>query len=378
MSTASAEGGRSKALKPALKQRNSPAGSTGVKQRKSYAEPNKTLRLTSAISSAMQRKGGKPLSAYNTPEYKKALEFSTQQLELHQRRMLVLHRQWRIMLYRLALILLLISFHQSQSPMMACVQDILDYNDHVHDYDQDYSFQAHSEFDLVHDECDLQDRSQCTTTTISREVPPTISIGRAMLIVSYDSHVYIWAMSVAIALASFLHGRHPKLSWKDPSLLLATAFMVPLVVFSALQQARPESSSCIDFDSTPRVEWTRQQHSLHQQHHFQVLRNETQDWHPHEYTRGTPVISIYYVVVMLCMWFMESQERQHWRNMKKLRVVETKIALAKKEEEEIDKRTVWFDAKQERPVKQKKRRNSQTRGQAQEASKQEPSGIMQQ
>jgi hypothetical protein len=49
---------------------------------------------------------------------------------------------------------------------------------------------------------------------------------------------------------------------------------------------------------------------------------------PYPRERKTPVVLIFYWIVVMCVWFMDYQEHQHWVNVNKLLRVRQRIARA--------------------------------------------------
>ncbi|KAL7572316.1 hypothetical protein ACA910_017913 [Epithemia clementina (nom. ined.)] len=222
-----------------------------------------------------------------------------------------LHSQWITFLVRLSYMVLLLAFHQMQSPSTACIMDVKNFNDHA------------------------------TTTTAK------ISGYKVVGLVFTDSLVHILGITMACFLSFFLQkqqtaleyrkqnmygglenekkknddskGRLPidanavekKQLFSDARYLVANACIAPLLaMYYAQKQRTALDDSCLD----PTL--------------LQKAGVE-----PMERQRSLPVVVVFHVLVTVCIWFMDRQQGQVADNVLKVYKLRRDLLVAQEEQD---------------------------------------------
>jgi hypothetical protein len=167
----------------------------------------------------------------------------------------VLHQQWRKYLLMLSYLLIVLTFHQSQSPMAACLQDIKAWNG------------------------------------VQKKDANLIPGNEAMLIVLKDSAVNLLAVVMATLLAFFLKDEESHSDFSNSRFILATLLMVPMIGIHRYQTAQHGTNGCIDdLLAKAKLESTVRK-------------------------RDFPVVLVFHVIVTLCYAFMDWQMAQHAKSI---------------------------------------------------------------
>lgn len=196
-----------------------------------------------------------------------------------------IHKQWKTYLQRLSYMVLLIAFHQMQSPSTACLKDVKSFN-------------------LV--------------------APEPITGKEVILLVLSDSMVHLLAIVMAASLSFFLlHQQESSASpakqqekqqqkqmlFSNPRYMLSNACIPPLLALYFGSQKAGKYSSCLDMDLLEQAQVE-----------------------PVERQRSLPVVLIFHVIVTFCLWFMDMQQDQILTNIQKVDTLRRELLQAREQD----------------------------------------------
>ena len=204
-----------------------------------------------------------------------------------------LHKQWKTYLVRLSYMVLVIAFHQLQSPSAACLKDVKQYN------------QALAESEDNNDQTAL-DGFQATQLVVQ------------------DCLVHLLAIIMATCLAFYLQSQQEEktflqkvarkqLVFADSRYMVSNA-CIPFLLFSFFRSQKtddngsPVTYSCMDEGLLQSV-----------------------GLEPEERQRSLPVVLVFHVIVTACLWFMDLQQNQVMDNLKKLEKLRQDLTHAQQE-----------------------------------------------